>query len=44
MPPGLRTCLPRGCVPPSMGFQTPTTTSCGPSFFKASVTSRLKPS
>ena len=31
MPPGLRTCLPRGCVPASVGSQTPTTISCSPS-------------
>src|SRR5262249_31069157 len=41
---GFLTCLPRGCLPLSMGFQTPTTISCGPAGFRASVMSRLKPS
>ena len=44
MPCGLRTCLPRGCVPASVGSQTPTSNSFAPDLFSASVMSKLNPS
>ena len=40
MPPGLRTCLPRGWVPSSVGSKTPTISSCSPPGLRASVMSK----
>ena len=40
MPLGRATCLPRGCVPASVGSQTDTTNSCGPVGFNCSVISK----
>src|SRR5437867_9242387 len=44
MPPGLRTCLPRGCGPASVGSQTATTISCGSAGFNTAVMSKPNPS
>src|ERR1035437_9818403 len=44
MPFGLRTCLPRGCVPASVGSQAVTINSFGPDGLSASVMSKLKAS
>ena len=44
IPPGLRTCLPRGCGPASEGSHTLTTISFSPFAFSASVMSKLNAS
>jgi len=41
IPFGSRTCLPRGCSPPSVGSHTPTTISFAPSSTNASVMSNV---
>src|SRR5688572_15061195 len=41
IPPGFRTCFPRGCGPASVGSQTATTNSWPPDFLRASVMLKL---